>query len=46
MSKKLTTEEFIKRAKEIHGGKYDYSLVDYKGYDKKNKDNLPNSWCI
>ena len=37
MSKKLTTEEFIKRAKEIHGGKYDYSLADYKGYDKKIK---------
>lgn len=33
MSKKLTTEEFIKRAKEIHGGKYDYSLTDYKGFD-------------
>lgn len=25
------TEEFIKKAKEIHGDKYDYSLVDYKG---------------
>ena len=31
MSKKLTTEEFIKRAEEIHGkGKYDYSRVEYK----------------
>jgi hypothetical protein len=29
MSKKLTTEEFIKRAKEIHGEKYDYSKVEY-----------------
>lgn len=37
MSKKLTTEEFAKKAKEIHGDKYDYSLVDYKGYDKKIK---------
>ena len=27
---KLTTEEFIKRAKEIHDGKYDYSKVEYK----------------
>lgn len=27
--KKLTTEEFIERAKEIHGDTYDYSLVDY-----------------
>ena len=29
MSKKLTTEEFIEKAKVIHGDKYDYSLVDY-----------------
>ena len=28
--KKLTTEEFIQRAKEIHGDKYDYSRVEYK----------------
>ena len=26
-TKKLTTEEFIKRAKKIHGDKYDYSKV-------------------
>ena len=26
---KLTTEEFIKRAKEVHGNKYDYSKVNY-----------------
>ncbi len=25
---KLTTEEFIKRAREVHGDKYDYSKVD------------------
>jgi very-short-patch-repair endonuclease len=30
MSKKLTTEEFINRAKQIHNDKYDYSLIDYK----------------
>lgn len=30
MTKKLTTEEFIKRAREIHGDKYDYSKVEYK----------------
>lgn len=29
--KKLTTEEFIKEAKLVHGDKFDYSLVDYKG---------------
>ena len=27
----LTTEEFIKKAKEIHGDKYDYSKIEYKG---------------
>ena len=27
--KKITTEEFIRRAKEIHGDKYDYSKVEY-----------------
>ena len=31
MSKKLTTEEFIREAKVVHGNKYDYSLVEYKG---------------
>ena len=29
MSKKLTTEEFIIKAKEVHGDKYDYSKVEY-----------------
>ena len=28
-SRKLTTEEFIKKAKEVHGDKYDYSKVNY-----------------
>ena len=28
-SRRLTTEEFIKRAREIHGDKYDYSKVNY-----------------
>lgn len=32
---KLTNEEFIKRAKEVHGDKYDYSKVDFKGTNKK-----------
>ena len=31
----LTTKDFIKRAKEIHKDKYDYSKVEYKG--SKNK---------
>lgn len=29
MAKKLTTEDFILKAKEIHGDKYDYSKVEY-----------------
>lgn len=31
---KLTTEEFIKRAKEIHGDKYNYDKVEYKNIDE------------
>ena len=31
----LTTEEFIKKAKEIHGDKYDYSKTDYINADTK-----------
>lgn len=27
--KKLTTQEFIEKAKQVHGDKYDYSKVDY-----------------
>lgn len=30
---KLTTKEFIERAKSTHGDKYDYSLVEYNGID-------------
>ena len=29
--RKLTTEEFIEKIKKIHGDKYDYSKIDYKG---------------
>ena len=32
-----TTEEFIEEAKNIHGDKYYYSLVNYKGVDHKIK---------
>lgn len=31
MPKKLTTKEFIKRAITVHGARYDYSSVKYKG---------------
>lgn len=35
MGKFLTQEEFIKRSREKHGDKYDYSKVVYQGKDKK-----------
>src|SRR5277367_2461675 len=35
MSKKLTTEEFIHRATDIHKDQYDYSKVRYVGFDLK-----------
>ena len=31
MSRKLTKKEVLERFKRVHGDKYDYSLVDYKG---------------
>lgn len=35
MPKKLTTEEFIEKARSVHKDKYDYSKVDYVRADKK-----------
>ena len=35
LSKRLTTEEFIERANEIHGKKYDYSNTNYKISNEK-----------
>ena len=35
MSKKLTTEQFIEKAKLIHGDKYDYSKTIYINYSTK-----------
>ena len=32
---KYTTEEFIKKANEVHNNKYDYSDVKYEGWNKK-----------
>lgn len=34
-NRKLTTEQFIEKAKNIHGDKYDYSKVEYKNTDTK-----------
>ena len=33
--KKLTTEEFIERARQVHGDKYDYSKVEYLNWTEK-----------
>lgn len=33
--RKLTTEEFIKKSREVHGDKYDYSKVEYKSVRDK-----------
>jgi len=33
--RKLTTEEFVEKVKEVHGNKYDYSKVDYKTTKEK-----------
>lgn len=35
MAKRLTTEEFIERARRVHGDLYDYSLVEYKNTRSK-----------
>jgi len=32
--KKLTTEQYIEKAKKVHGNKYDYSITNYQGMDK------------
>lgn len=37
MNKRMTKEQFIKKAREIHGNKYDYSLVQYKNNKTKVK---------
>ena len=37
MSKRLTTVEFIEKAKKIHGDKYDYHLVEYINNKSKIK---------
>jgi hypothetical protein len=35
MSKKVSTEDFVCRARLVHGDKYDYSKVEYKRWDVK-----------
>lgn len=36
-----TLEDFIKKAREVHGDKYDYSEVDYKNYSTKVRIKCP-----
>ena len=36
-SKRLTTNEFIEKAKLVHGERYDYSLVNYTNAKTKIK---------
>lgn len=33
--KRKTTEQFVQEAHLVHGNRYDYSQVDYKGKDAK-----------
>lgn len=50
MSRKITIEEFIKRARKVHNDKYEYPNVVYKGMhegvkiiyysDRKNENNI------
>ena len=37
MPKKISTDDFIEKAKDIHGDLYDYSLVKYKNWKSKIK---------
>ena len=41
MCQKCTTEEFIKKAIAVHGDKYDYSRVVYKGRHEKVEIGCP-----
>ena len=34
MAKRITTADFIERAKAVHGDRYDYSLAEYQGIHK------------
>ncbi len=43
--KRITNQEFIKKAKEIHGDKYDYSLTNYKNIKSKVKI-IYNDWIF
>lgn len=44
MSARTTIETFLERAKLVHGDKYDYSKVDYKGVQVKVVIVCPEHW--
>jgi very-short-patch-repair endonuclease len=44
--RKLLQEDYIQKCKEIHKDKYDYSLVEYIGLDKKIKIVCINHGCF
>jgi len=46
MGKKLTTDEFIHKAKDVHGNKFDYHLTNYINYDTKVKIICPEHGII
>lgn len=35
LPRRLTQDEFIERSRSVHGNKYDYSKVEYKGKEQK-----------
>ena len=35
MTKRLAKDDFVERARKVHGDKYDYSRVNYINYDGK-----------
>lgn len=43
---KKTTKQFIEEAKQIYGDRYDYSKVEYTGWQNKVIIICPKSWRI
>jgi hypothetical protein len=42
---KLSQQEFIEKARQIHGDRYDYSLTHYKT-SSKGHSNLQRAWRV
>ena len=41
MQQRVTTEEFIEKARKVHGDKYDYSKVEYINSQKRYVSYVP-----